>query len=198
MLNIVEPLSNKLPSYSTFAEDLKHVTKIIYDKHWRKLKKTSNNIVYPIRYSFIEESNKLLDCEFIENLNAYYEEINRICFKQIANPSTTHNIQPLELINIPQTSVSLKIRPPLVFDTSKFEVKRLYQENWLKLTKDNKKGAQALVIANKIDNDIVIKSFTYENGALWSSLQPNSVVNLIKKNRGLFTKLSTKSIFWYR
>ena len=52
--------------------------------------------------------------------------------------------------------------------------------------KKKKKGAQALVIANKIDNDIVSKSFTYENGALWSSLQPNSVVNLIEKNRGLY------------
>ena len=117
----------------------KHATKRIHYKHSRKLTKTSNNIVYPIEYSLSEENNTLIDCEFIENLNVYYEEINRICFKQTANPSTTHNIQPLELINIPQTSVSLKIRPPLVFDTSKFEVKRLYQENWLKLTKDNKK-----------------------------------------------------------
>jgi hypothetical protein len=68
-----------------------------------------------------------------------------------------------------------------VFDTSKFEVKRLYQENWLKLTKDNKKGAQALVIDNKIENDIVLKTFTHKNGALWSSFQPQTVLRLFNR-----------------
>ena len=48
------------------------------------------------------------------------------------------------------------------------------------------KGAQALVIDNKIENDIVLKTFTHKNGAMWSSFQPQTVLRLIQQDRGLY------------
>ena len=51
-------------------------------------------------------------------------------------------------------------------------------------------GAQSLVLKDRSKDDIVVKSWTQRNGQLWGFLLPEQLLNLCKKNNGMYEIIS--------